>query len=248
MNTESQLLSLKSLFNYLDKTKTPYGRRLLKKWLENPLRDIVEINDRLDAIEDLHVHCSIADYFQGKIAKLPDFERALGRIYNSTNRQKLAFSSFDNFASNRLNEFFRLLEDFTKLMEIIGSFEEYKGKFKSKRLRKLVSLKEKEGLFPDIHALRKDIDEMVESCEGVVVPKGGTNEKYDEIEKDIREVKEKLNEILGGVKKKLKCSEVTFNHNKLRRYEVEIPEQLREAMPEEYFLTSKRKGPFFSIF
>jgi len=248
VNSESKLLSLKSLFNYLDKTKTPYGKRLLKKWLENPLRNKEEINDRLDAVEDLNKHCNIADYFQGKIAKLPDFERALGRIYNSTNRQKLAYSTFDNFASNRLNEFFKLLEDLMKLMEIIASFDEYKGKFKSKRLRKLVTLKENEGFFPDIGVLKKDIDEMVEICEGIVLPKEGTNERYDEISRCIRGVKEKLNGILMGVKKKLKCSEVVFNHNKVRRFEIEVPEILKEGLPEEYFLTSKKKGLFFFFF
>lgn len=42
-----------SLFDILDQTVTPYGRRLLKKWISNPLTDIKEINRRLDAIEEL---------------------------------------------------------------------------------------------------------------------------------------------------------------------------------------------------
>ena len=101
VNCESKLLNQNSLFHYIDKTKTGYGKRLMKKWLESPLRNINEINERLDAIEDLHKNCNIADYFHSKIVKLPDFERALGKIYNATNKQKLAFSTFDNFASNK---------------------------------------------------------------------------------------------------------------------------------------------------
>lgn len=42
-----------SLFNWLDNTKTAFGRRLLKKWICSPLNDITKINIRLDAIEDL---------------------------------------------------------------------------------------------------------------------------------------------------------------------------------------------------
>jgi DNA mismatch repair protein MSH6 len=42
-----------SLFDYLDRCKTHFGRRLLKKWICSPMASIVQINDRLDAIEDL---------------------------------------------------------------------------------------------------------------------------------------------------------------------------------------------------
>jgi len=39
--------------NYLDYTRTPYGKRLMKKWVCAPLIDIAAINDRLDALEDI---------------------------------------------------------------------------------------------------------------------------------------------------------------------------------------------------
>ena len=237
------------MFHHIDKTKTAYGKRLFKKWLETPLRNVNEINDRLDAIEDLNKNASIADYFHSRISKLPDFERCLGRIYNSTHKQKLAYSSFDSFASNRLNEFFKLLDDFSKVTEIIENFDEYKGKFKSARLKKLVTIKTKEkddkGFFPDIKLLRKEIDEMIDFSEdNIVIPRAGTHEKYDELSMNIKSVQEKLNDILQQLKKKLKCSELAYNHNKMRRYEVEVPVDLAESMPGDYFLTSKRKGIF----
>jgi DNA mismatch repair protein MSH6 len=42
-----------SLYDYLDRCKTYFGKRLLKKWICSPLADIDLINDRLDAIDDL---------------------------------------------------------------------------------------------------------------------------------------------------------------------------------------------------
>jgi DNA mismatch repair ATPase MutS len=39
--------------SFIDYTSTPYGRRLLRKWLAMPLTDSLEINSRLDSIEDL---------------------------------------------------------------------------------------------------------------------------------------------------------------------------------------------------
>lgn len=240
-------MASKSLFNFMDKTKTGYGRRLLKKWLENPLRDISEINERLDGIEDFCKNITIADYFHSEIGKLPDFERALGRIYNGTNIKKLSHSKFDNFASNNLKEFFKLLIYFEKITEIIETFDDYKRKFKSKRLKRLVTFNlEKnanlQGLFPYILSLKSEIEKMVEYNNDVVVPKPGVYEKYDEILKKINSIKNNLNEIITQLKKKIRCEEISYSHNKLRRYEIEIPELLKSRIPEEFNLTSKRQG------
>ena len=45
-----------SLFHYLDYTRSAFGRRLLKKWISTPLQNIEQINERLDAVEDLMKH------------------------------------------------------------------------------------------------------------------------------------------------------------------------------------------------
>ena len=40
-----------SIFNLLNKTKTSMGQRLMKKWLKQPIRDLKEINRRMDIVE-----------------------------------------------------------------------------------------------------------------------------------------------------------------------------------------------------
>lgn len=45
-----------SLLEYVDHCKTQFGRRQIKRWLISPLRDIDEINLRLDAVDDLILH------------------------------------------------------------------------------------------------------------------------------------------------------------------------------------------------
>ena len=42
-----------SLFHFVDNCKTPFGKRLLKRWLLSPLTNVARINGRLDAVEDL---------------------------------------------------------------------------------------------------------------------------------------------------------------------------------------------------
>ena len=41
-----------SLVEYLNKAISPFGKRLLRNWILNPLCDIKKINERLDIIED----------------------------------------------------------------------------------------------------------------------------------------------------------------------------------------------------
>lgn len=65
------------MFNFLDHTKTDFGRRLLKKWLLAPLIDINRINDRLDAIDDLNSNKVLLDEFRKNLSKMPDLERYL---------------------------------------------------------------------------------------------------------------------------------------------------------------------------
>lgn len=42
-----------TLLKHLDHTRTPFGKRLMKKWVCAPLADIAAINERLDALEDI---------------------------------------------------------------------------------------------------------------------------------------------------------------------------------------------------
>jgi len=39
-----------SLFNKIDRTKTKFGKRLLRRWLMQPLLDPFRINQRLNAV------------------------------------------------------------------------------------------------------------------------------------------------------------------------------------------------------
>jgi len=54
---------LGTILNYLDYTKTPYGKRLMKKWICAPLIDISAINDRLDALEDIQNNIPMKESF-----------------------------------------------------------------------------------------------------------------------------------------------------------------------------------------
>lgn len=50
---ETPLGEKDALFSKLDRTATKFGKRLLRRWLMQPLLDYRKINSRLDAVEDL---------------------------------------------------------------------------------------------------------------------------------------------------------------------------------------------------
>jgi len=69
----------------LDRTVTPMGSRMLKRWLHMPLRDAQVINQRQDAIAELQ---SLSDTLQPVLRQVGDLERILARLALRTARPR----------------------------------------------------------------------------------------------------------------------------------------------------------------
>jgi DNA mismatch repair protein MutS len=69
-----------TLLSILDKTLTPMGSRLLKKWVSQPSRNLSVITLRLDAVEELFVRKSPRESLRTNLKILCDLERTLSRI------------------------------------------------------------------------------------------------------------------------------------------------------------------------
>ena len=69
-----------TLFDVLDFTKTPLGNRLLRRWLESPLVDIIAINRRLDAVEELFKNFTTRRNLRETLREIHDFERLMTKI------------------------------------------------------------------------------------------------------------------------------------------------------------------------
>lgn len=74
----------------LDKTCTSMGGRNLRRWLNNPLIDIKEINDRLDAVEELKENMMLKGEIIESLKKVYDIERLIGKIsYGNANARDM---------------------------------------------------------------------------------------------------------------------------------------------------------------
>lgn len=69
----------------LDRTVTPMGSRMLKRWLHMPLRDAQVISQRQDAIAELQ---SLSDTLQPVLRQVGDLERILARLALRTARPR----------------------------------------------------------------------------------------------------------------------------------------------------------------
>ncbi len=69
-----------SLLWILDKTKTPMGARLIRKWIEEPLIDKEQINKRLDSVEFLKNNAMLKEELKEHLVKIKDIERLLAKI------------------------------------------------------------------------------------------------------------------------------------------------------------------------
>ncbi|MDE3056412.1 MAG: DNA mismatch repair protein MutS [Bacteroidota bacterium] len=69
-----------TLFSVLDKTGTPMGGRLLKKWVAHPLKKLEEIRWRSNGVAFLVQHSSVRKKLQDELAEIGDIERLIAKI------------------------------------------------------------------------------------------------------------------------------------------------------------------------
>ncbi|MCD6336264.1 MAG: DNA mismatch repair protein MutS, partial [Candidatus Latescibacteria bacterium] len=69
-----------TLLGLLDRTRTPMGARLLRRWLSKPLRSVTRIEARLDAVEELTGHSGLMEDLSARLKGMGDVERLIARI------------------------------------------------------------------------------------------------------------------------------------------------------------------------
>lgn len=137
-----------SLFHFVDHCKTGFGKRQLRRWLLSPLTDIKRLNERLDAVEDLMEHQFESDVLRSKLAKLPDLEKLVAKLYTYSVKHKVKAIYFENVSLIKMREFKQLQGHMKALADTVSSLRDKVKDFKSLRLRTLLTDDDKGGLFP----------------------------------------------------------------------------------------------------
>ncbi|MCW7074304.1 MAG: DNA mismatch repair protein MutS [Candidatus Methanospirare jalkutatii] len=121
-----------TLLSVIDKTLTGMGSRLLKRNLRFPLKDVAEINRRLEAVSELHEDILTRTELREILREISDLERITARIsLGSANARDLVAlkkslkqlnelrEALKKCKSQKLREILRSLRDFSAVVELI---------------------------------------------------------------------------------------------------------------------------------
>jgi len=70
----------KTLADIIDRTITPMGARLLKRWIAFPLKDVKPIRERLDVVESFFREPNLKDEFVRSLSVIGDLERIISKV------------------------------------------------------------------------------------------------------------------------------------------------------------------------
>lgn len=240
-----------SLLSFVDRAHTSAGRRLIRKWLTEPLASSLEIEDRLNAIEDLHaIEDSDGGGLLQRIIKLMkaknDLERALPKLHQFATVSDGAVM-FDDTNKRRVKEFVQVLRTVESCLSALESLAEALEQTspKSNRLKWLCSLGggvPSDALDKLSFFLGEAFDLKLAETEGDIVPKEGAMPFYDEARSALQEIDDSLEAELNSWKKKLKDRSAKYYHRGKEPYQLEVKkETVSVGLPNEFELVSESK-------
>ena len=134
VQNQEDLSSKSTLYDVLDKTKTPMGKRKLKRWILNPLLDINSLNKRLDVVDYFVADGNKRKFIRELLDDIYDVERLSNKTSMGTANPRdmvaLSFSlkGIDVLKSN-INELIpchleNIIKNMDSFKEVIKSIDE----------------------------------------------------------------------------------------------------------------------------
>ena len=203
-----------TLLDVLDFTETAMGSRLLKKWLEYPLLNVLPINRRLDAVEELTNDFSLRGGLRADCKEIHDFERLLTRIEVGTANArdlialKISLMCLPGIQQHMAGVTSQVL---TTCQQGIRSFDD------------LVDLLE-----------RSIVDEPGISLREGGIIKSGYNEELDEYRRISHDSKTMLQEIEEREKEETGIKSLKIGYNKVFGYYIEVRHSGTDLVPDRY--------------
>jgi DNA mismatch repair protein MutS len=202
-----------SLLNVIDTTSTVMGGRLLRRWLQQPVRNHNELKLRYDAVEKLldnHLHSDFHENMRG----ICDIERIMSRVA---------------LKSARPRDLIQLKDSLSSLPEI----KEELNKIDSPRLR---ALSENINLFPDLlETLNKAIiDEppLIIRDGGVIAD--GYDSELDELRRLSNDAGLFLTNLEEQEKQRTGIQGLKVGYNRVHGYYIEISRIHSANVPDNY--------------
>jgi len=203
-----------TLLDVLDFTQTAMGSRLLKKWLEYPLLNILPINQRLDAVEELTKDFALRGGLRAGCKEVHDFERLLTRIEVGTANAR----------------------DLIALKISLMCLPQIKGQLAKAQSQVLKGCHENMQVFDDLVDLlqRSIVDEPGISLRDGGIIKAGYNADLDEYRRIAHDSKSMLQEIEEREKEETGIRSLKIGYNKVFGYYIEVRHSGADLVPDRY--------------
>ncbi|ODV67102.1 mismatch repair ATPase MSH6 [Hyphopichia burtonii NRRL Y-1933] len=199
-----------TLFKLLNRSITPFGKRVLKHWILHPLMNVNEINERYNSIEYLmNENPEFRVSLECMLTGLPDLERLLARVHSKTLRFK---------------DFVKVVESFEKIAKSIKELQSFSIE-NSGLIEKAVK-----SFPPEMIKLIADWEDSFdrqEATNDIVVPAAGVDEEFDDSSAKMSNLENQLNEYLKEYKKTFKSHEICFKDSGKEIFLIEIPTKIK---------------------
>ncbi len=202
-----------TLLSVLDKTTTPMGARLLRRWLLRPLRDQHILKQRQQAIQQF-ISSQFVDSTQVLLKSLGDIERVLARIALKTARPR-------DFMQVR------------KTLETLPELHQLMAEFDSSRLKQL----DRElGQFPELLNLLQTA--LVDEPPVLIRDGGVIAEGYNDELDQLRHIRDDANQYLLDLEQRERertgVATLKVGYNRVHGYFIEISRSHHIEIPIEY--------------
>ena len=200
-----------TLFNVLDFTRTAMGTRMLRRWLESPLLDVMAIERRLDAVEELVKNFSLRSNLRDALKEIHDFERLMMKIEIGT------ANAIDLIA---LKNSLRILPTIIKIMQEL-------------KCDVLMACRDGLGNYDEIVNLveRAIMDNPRNSIHDGDIIKKGYSQELDEYRRIHSNSKSMLQEIEDKEKNKTGIRSLKVGYNKVFGYYIEVRNSGKDKVP-----------------
>ena len=198
----------------LDKTSTSMGGRMLRRWLNDPLIDVVEINKRLNAVKELKDEIMLRGDVIDSLKKVYDIERLAGKMaYGNANARDMI----------------SLKSSLAKLPNVKQTLSNCKSDYLKELYENLDELQ-------DIHDLieKAIVDEPPISVKEGGIIKLGYDPEIDELKRATTDGKNWIIKIEADEREKTGIKNLKVGFNKVFGYYIEVTKSFLSQVPDRF--------------
>ncbi|HEX9930447.1 MAG TPA: DNA mismatch repair protein MutS [Pyrinomonadaceae bacterium] len=202
----------KSLLAVLDRTKTPMGGRLLRRWLRQPLMNVAEIVKRQEHITFFKENREARIELSAVLENLHDIERIVGRT-----RASLCSA----------NELLALSRSLRQIPRVRGILQKDSARFGTT----LVNLPACEQT---ANLIEKAISDEASASEKIGIIREGFNDELDRLRKLVKDGKNYLADLESRERARSGIKSLRVTYNKVFGYFIEVSKSNLHLIPADY--------------